>query len=61
MPKCEKCPREVDARQTVCRYHRAEQQAKRAGVAEEVMGLGGKVLPILLMFIPVFRGRVRAK
>jgi hypothetical protein len=59
MPKCEKCPREVEAGQAFCRYHRAEQQVDRAGWVENALEWGGKALPFVLLFIPSLRGKLK--
>ena len=65
MPKCEneKCPREVEDGQKLCRYHLAERQAGRADRVQKVLDNGDKIFYGLLLAISHFakggRGRPR--
>lgn len=57
MMKCEKCPRDVEEGQTLCRHPQAEQQARRTQRAEKVLKWGGKILLVLLLLLT--RGRFK--
>jgi uncharacterized membrane protein YvbJ len=57
MMKCEKCSRDVEEGQTLCRRHHAEQQARRTQRIKTVIEWGGKILPVLLLLLP--RGKFK--
>lgn len=49
--KCEKCSRDVEEGQTLCRRHNTEQQAKRTQRIKTVIEWRGKILPVLLLLL----------
>lgn len=61
MAKCEKCEHEVYGKGTLCRFHRAEQQANRAAKVKGFFGAVRKTGPYLLILLTFVRGKFMPK